>query len=119
MHIQDLKDQAGDKVRGRKSVPLVLGEDVARWSIAIPVMVSGILCPLFWNRNCGGHVVPVGLGAVVAGRTLLMRDQKEDERTWKLWAGWTAYLFCLPLVKDYAGVPRLFGSMVVLSIKTS
>ena len=41
MHVQDLKDEAGDRARARRSAPIVLGDAVARWTIAIPV--------LFWS----------------------------------------------------------------------
>src|SRR5438046_251700 len=37
MHVQDLKDQAGDLARGRKTAPLVLGDLPARWTLAIPI----------------------------------------------------------------------------------
>ncbi|KAK2745696.1 hypothetical protein FQN57_003593 [Myotisia sp. PD_48] len=35
MQVQDLKDQAGDRTRGRRTIPLVFGEEFSRWSIAV------------------------------------------------------------------------------------
>src|ERR1044071_5325304 len=37
MQAQDMKDQAGDKVSDRHTMPSVLGDEVARWTIVIPV----------------------------------------------------------------------------------
>ena len=36
---QDMWDQRGDTVRNRKTVPLVIGDGPARWSIAVPMSV--------------------------------------------------------------------------------
>lgn len=35
MHSQDMKDQDGDRSRGRRTAPIVLGDVVARSTIAI------------------------------------------------------------------------------------
>ena len=36
---QDMYDQAGDSLRGRRTVPLVLGDGPSRWTIAIPMVI--------------------------------------------------------------------------------
>jgi len=48
MHVQDMEDQIGDQARGRRSASLVLGDVLARWTIATPVAVWSVICPLFW-----------------------------------------------------------------------
>jgi 4-hydroxybenzoate polyprenyltransferase len=101
-HIGDLKDQAGDKTRGRRSAPLVLGDGVARWAIAVAVIVWSIACPFFLGVSYWGYLIPVTVGCLVAIRTLLLRRSDDDTMTWKLWAMWTIVLFSLPLVKEHA-----------------
>ncbi|RAK94839.1 UbiA family prenyltransferase, partial [Aspergillus ibericus CBS 121593] len=49
MHVQDLKDQDGDRAKNRQTAPLVWGDSVARWTIAVPVGVWSLVCPWFWG----------------------------------------------------------------------
>jgi hypothetical protein len=99
-HICDLKDQEGDKVRGRRSIPIVLGDELARWSVTVPIVVCSILGPLFFGLGALSYISTFSIGLLVASRTLVYRDLKSDKLTWKLWAFWTVWLFALPLVKD-------------------
>ena len=43
MHVQDLRDQVGDRQRGRRTVPLVLGDAVARWIIVVALAFWAVL----------------------------------------------------------------------------
>lgn len=54
VHAQDMYDQEGDAKRGRRTVPLVIGDAPARWTIAIPMLVwggfvSGVLGRQRWS----------------------------------------------------------------------
>lgn len=102
--VQDLKDQEGDKAKGRLTAPLVLGDTVARWTVAVPWVLWSFLCPLYLEMEWTGYVVPVGLGLLGSGRTLALKKPKIDQRTYGVWAGWMICLYCLPLVKKYDGV---------------
>lgn len=101
MHVQDLKDVAGDKSRGRQSAPLVLGENVARWTIALPVVFWSGVCPLIWGPPLWGLCIIIALGILVAYRCLTLSGTMEDRRTWQLWALWTAALYALPCMSEY------------------
>lgn len=111
-HICDIKDQAGDKARGRRTAPLVIGDGVARWTIAVPVVAWSLACPFFFGLGCWGYFVPVSIGLVVALRILLLRSLDKDAVTWKVWALWTVILFSLPLVKEHAIVTKSLGGIV-------
>ena len=100
MHTQDLKDQAGDEQRRRRTVPLVLGDGVARWTIVIALTVWAIFCPYFWRTSGSGYLMSGGLATVVATRMLRWRNAKADTETWRLWAWWTAILYSLPFLKS-------------------
>lgn len=104
-HICDIKDAVGDALRGRQSAPIVLGDVVVRWSVAVPILLSSVSCAWYFASDLPAYVVTVGMGALVSFRTLVYRDLKSDKKTWKLWALWTVGLFALPLVRN----PAVFG----------
>lgn len=98
MHIQDLKDQAGDAARGRHTAPLTLGDDSARWTLALPIVAWSVYCPVAWGLDFFGAVSPLALGISIVFRLLRRRGREADRRSWKLWTLWTAVLYSLPLV---------------------
>ena len=99
MHIQDLKDQPGDRKRDRQTAPLVLGDGVARWTIAISVVVWNLVCRRFWRTSMAITAPSLLLGLWIAARLLRRRQPNEDRTTWKLWCGWTAVLYLMPLLQ--------------------
>ena len=101
LQMQDMADQEGDRERGRGTIPLVLGDGVARWTIVIPVAAWSVACPLFWSLSPYAYVAPVILGATLSLRLLLIRTVDADKLTWKLWNIWITSLYLLPLVKFY------------------
>jgi len=109
MHYQDLKDQEGDRMRGRKTAPLVLGDAVTRWTLAIPTAVWSVGCPAYWDSGVWGYLLPVGVGGVIIWRTLFMRGFKADKRTWWMWAAWTGIIWLLPLFKDHSIFDRFLA----------
>lgn len=100
MHVQDLKDQAGDQRRERRTVPLVLGAAVARWTVVLAMAVWAVLGPFFWRMELSGFLIAGGGAAIVAVSILRGKDAKADRTSWKLWAAWTATLYALPLLKS-------------------
>ncbi|OTA54000.1 hypothetical protein K449DRAFT_401328 [Hypoxylon sp. EC38] len=103
MHVQDLKDQEGDNARGRRLAPLVLGDTVTRWTIAIPICFWSWYCTWFWEVGAAGLGV-VLLGFTVAIRCLTYTGKQSDRKTWELWALWTATLYMLPLLHRYRSI---------------
>lgn len=108
MHVQDMKDQAGDKARGRRSAPLVLGDTAARWTIAVPIVVWSVACPLFLSVGPLGYLITGGAGSLIVGRIFMLRSVEADRKTWKLWTAWTALLYLLPLIKS----PLAFSTFI-------
>lgn len=97
MHVQDLKDQLGDRRRGRRTAPIVLGDATARWTIVAALELWPIVCPIFWRVGMGGFLLSAGLAMLIAIQNLGQRNAKADSLSWKLWAGWMVVLYSLPL----------------------
>jgi hypothetical protein len=97
LHVQDLKDQAGDRVRGRSTAPLVIGDGLTRWTLAVPITLWGPVCAMHCEASLYYAVLVSVLGAYVAWRCLRHREQAQDRWTWQLWCFWTAMLSLLPL----------------------
>ena len=106
MHIQDMKDQVGDALRGRRTCPLVIGDLAARWTIAVPVAIWSVVCPWFFGTGINGYLIPCGLGSFIILRILLLNDKRHDRNTWKLWTAWTALLYLLPVIAEPSIFPR-------------
>ena len=99
LSLQDMPDIAGDRIRGRKTLPLTYGESFARWAIAIPISLWSFICPMFWNLSVEAYIIPVGVGLFLALRVITRRDNRSDKMSWRLWCVWTMILYALPLVK--------------------
>ena len=100
MHVQDMKDQVGDQVRGRRTIPLCFGDTAARWTIAIPMAVWSVVCPFYLGLEPLGYFVPCGLGFLIVARIVVLQGVDYDRNTWKLWALWICVLYMLPLLKS-------------------
>lgn len=114
MQVQDLKDQEGDRLRGRKTIPLLFGERFSRCMIAVFVAAWSVACVVFWATDmvaspsglgvaAVGFALPLGLGGYVAFRALVLRGKPADARTWRLWCAWTVGLYVLPLLARLNG----------------
>ena len=96
---QDMYDQDGDASRDRKTVPLVIGDGNARWTIAIPMMVWSIVTPGAWKGPLIGYTLNIGIGVIVAVRTLVYRTVRDDKKTFIIWNAWIASIYLLPLFR--------------------
>ncbi|KAF2006856.1 UbiA prenyltransferase [Amniculicola lignicola CBS 123094] len=97
VHAQDLPDIVGDAARGRRTIPLLYGDGVARFSLAVGVLVWSIASPAFWKLSPVMFLPTVALGATMALMTLLRRTEKSDKVVWKLWCLWIGTMYLLPL----------------------
>lgn len=97
IQMQDLADMEGDEEHGRRTLPLVHGEIVARWSIAVPVVLWSVFCSWFWQVGALGCIPSLLIGGILAVRVVGFKGVKADRITWKLWCLWTTTLYLLPL----------------------
>lgn len=100
---QDMYDQAGDGLRGRRTVPLVVGDHAARWSIAVAMAVWSVVCPTFWQLGPSSYAMSVITGALVVFRTLTKRSVSADKLTFRIWNLWMVMLYMMPLFRRIKG----------------
>ena len=100
LQVQDPKDQKGDLARGRSTVPLVVGDTAARWTIAVPVVLWSMLRPAFWALSEWTLLAPLVLGATTVAQLFSRKNVQGDSLTWKLWSLWLLSLYTLPLLKS-------------------
>ena len=98
MQVQDLKDQAGDRGRGRRTIPLVFGDSISRWSIAGFVLLWSCCCASFWKSKDWAFASLILLGGYVASQAVLKRSPRDDRLTWRLWCLWLMMLYLLPIL---------------------
>ena len=98
-HSQDMHDQAGDNIRGRKTVPLVIGDVPARVSIIVGTVFWSIACCLFWDVSFLAYFIVGGLAAVVSVRACVFRSASADRVTFLFWNGWITSVYMLPTLK--------------------
>lgn len=96
VHSQDMYDQEGDAAVGRRTIPLVLGDKPARWSIALAVLLRCATCPLYWGCSLTGYILLGSLGSTVAWRTLRRTSVREDRNTFRIYNAWLVILYSLP-----------------------
>lgn len=99
VHSQDMADQVGDKLRGRRTIPLVIGDAWSRWSVSIPMFFWAFFCPWFLSMKPIGYILPVALGSIVAVRQVVLRNDTADKKTFLIWNVWMVTIYLLPLVK--------------------
>ncbi|KAK7991367.1 UbiA prenyltransferase [Apiospora saccharicola] len=97
MHVQDIKDQRGDRMRGRKTLPLLLGDGRCRVALAVLVPSWSLVNVGFWRLGLVASASYCLLAAWIAQRVLTKREAQEDARTWRIWCFWLASLYAFPL----------------------
>ncbi|KAG8164675.1 hypothetical protein KVR01_004950 [Diaporthe batatas] len=98
-HIQDFRDQEGDKIRGRRTVPLVLGDSWSRVVTAVVILLFSIALPIYWEARVLEFLWPLVSGGFVAARLMLYRTAKADRMTFHMYTlGWLPALYAIPFV---------------------
>ena len=99
IQLQDLRDQAGDSLRGRRTLPILLGDMNARWTVVVPIVFWSTFSPFFWRLCIGGYGLTVITGTFTVCRILSLRTPEEDRTTFRVWSIWLISIYSLPLIK--------------------
>ncbi|OLN85291.1 Digeranylgeranylglyceryl phosphate synthase [Colletotrichum chlorophyti] len=100
MQVQDLKDQEGDRGRGRATIPLFFGDRASRLSLTALVPCWSCVCVYIWHVHLWVALLPILSGALVVVGVLRTQSPETDAQAWKMWCLWTVCLYSLPLVGD-------------------
>ncbi|KAF2650088.1 hypothetical protein K491DRAFT_609549 [Lophiostoma macrostomum CBS 122681] len=97
VQMQDLIDMEGDEKRARRTLPLVIGSRLCRWSIATLVPFWTLTAMWFWGilslpAFCSGFAA-----ASVCWRVLNKTNSTEDRLTFRVWNLWIVTLYAMPL----------------------
>lgn len=106
VHAQDLPDVEGDRIRGRKTMPLVYGERIARLSVTLAVCFWSLAGPSFWVSPMTIPGLVVCAAPAVLGLTLGLLAMAEwgpwwDRRVLQLWCAWLLAVYASPLVATW------------------
>lgn len=94
-HVQDFKDVEGDRLIGRRTLPIVAPQHARKTVIAGLVAWSVALAKI-WNLDGLTAAALLFLGAVVGGRFLLYRSVRADQVSFYLYNLWLSCTFALP-----------------------
>jgi 4-hydroxybenzoate polyprenyltransferase len=97
IQIQDLADMEGDAARARRTVPLVLGTQLCRWTIASMVPFWTLVAVSYWGTISLQAILGNVIAMVVSWRVLHKTDRSEDKVTFRLWNLWLVLVYMLPL----------------------
>ncbi|OTA97999.1 hypothetical protein M426DRAFT_70597, partial [Hypoxylon sp. CI-4A] len=105
---QDLRDQDGDRARGRRTVPLVVGDTGTRWITALLISFWSIVCPAYWGQGhfTAGYVLPTLIGCSLSVRILVCRSVEADRITFHIYSLlWLPALYAIPFCNRYGLLP--------------
>ena len=98
IHIQDLRDQEGDRARNRTTMPLKIGDWPCRLTLTAAITGASFFALRFWNFPTVGCGLVVFLSGLLAWRLLTKRSACEDSQTFKSWSLWLVSLYALPIM---------------------
>lgn len=77
-HAQDFRDRSADILKGRKTIPMLLSQPVARWSLAALIMVWTIGLIALWQPPLVANMVFIAVGLRCLGGFISSYDEKDD-----------------------------------------
>ncbi|KDR74414.1 hypothetical protein GALMADRAFT_583163 [Galerina marginata CBS 339.88] len=92
-HIQDLRDIKGDAVVGRKTFPLVFGDEASRWIITFLLLPLAILVLWLGDIVQIAPVTVIGFHGFLGWRIMQVEGSRYDHKTYMIYT----YIFCLLL----------------------
>lgn len=85
VHVQDLADVEGDLQMGRQTVPIYLGQNVTRTSIAFFVVLWSLIVPWIWGVNASVGILSTSLGISLGIHIFFLRQKTSDERSFRIY----------------------------------
>ena len=100
IHIQDLRDLEGDRVVGRRTLPMVLGDRPTRISLALTFLMMPLADRILMQVGPGSslmawacYAVTTLLCLIITWCILTCRGREADHRTYRYWEYWFTAMF--------------------------
>jgi len=99
VHVQDLADIEGDRLMGRQTVAIYLGQNVTRTSIAIFLFLWSLILPRIWGVNPNVGVLYISLGIFLGIHIFFLRQKTSDERSFRIYNVWLMLVHLLAITR--------------------
>ncbi|KAF4833090.1 Fumagillin beta-trans-bergamotene synthase [Colletotrichum siamense] len=99
VQIQDFRDIKGDGARGRRTLPLAMGDVPCRFLTAFFIVFWSMALCAYWQCTPLEYIMPVMMGGYVSFRLLFDHSTKADRMTFHIYTlGWLPILYSIPFV---------------------
>jgi 4-hydroxybenzoate polyprenyltransferase len=105
VQIQDFRDQEGDSIRGRKTFPLILGDQFTRYITSAAVVCWSLIAPGFLDVRTLSFLPSILLGGYISQKLLVDKSNRSDNAVGKLWSYWMIVIYSLPFMKTIIRYP--------------
>ncbi len=85
IHCQDFRDIDGDRLSGRKTLPIQFGQTASRALFSIFVVFWSLLIPHVWNLTLLWRAVYFVAGAYLGTCVFRRRTVEDDKRSYRLY----------------------------------
>jgi 4-hydroxybenzoate polyprenyltransferase len=96
IHAQDFRDMEGDQLKGRTTLPLIMGSKTGRITIAATLVFWATFCPFYLGLPFHAYCLAVGLGAFTGWQFVSKTDNASDKKSFHLYCLWVAIMLQLP-----------------------
>lgn len=96
IHAQDFRDMDGDRLKGRTTLPLIMGSRTGRFTLAGSLLFWSIFCPYYLGLPLQAYCLTLGLGGSTGLRFILKTDTTSDKKSFHLYCLWVAIMLQLP-----------------------
>lgn len=103
IQIQDLRDQEGDQMRGRPTLPLIIGDKICRITIVASVISWSLFAMWFWQYSLIGCGVTAALSVALIWWLSAKRTIAGDRESFKIWSLWLILIYALPWIQSAIG----------------
>ncbi|KAG2039368.1 UbiA prenyltransferase family-domain-containing protein [Suillus americanus] len=95
IHTQDFKDEAGDRLIGRMTLPIV-SPQVGRASILPLLAMWSIALSFVWQLTWAGTILLLCFSVLIGVRFMLLRSRVADQTSFLLYNMWLSVVHMLP-----------------------
>lgn len=92
-HAQDFRDRSGDAAIGRKTLPLILPQSFARWTLLMLIMSFTYGLISLWSPPFLASAVFSALGLLCSVKFVMNHSEEEDRKSFRWYE-----VRCIPLM---------------------